>query len=363
METILRTPGKPGGEAPIPEDAEAAFAKFQAHMEPRFNEAENFRVRMKELYTTRLMLAGAATISLFLLAFLLRTLIENNTGTDTVPVEIYTYAPLLAGLGLFAWAQGPRIRFARRYKENILPAVAGFFGKFDYSAPGGIGMNRLKPSSLIPSHDRYRHEDLFDGLYKDVAVEFCEARLTERRGSGKNRRTVTVFRGVFVLLTMNKPFRGMTVVRRDEGKIGNWLRGKFDKLEPVKLEDPEFERQFEVYSDDQVEARYLLTPAFMVRLMNLSKTVGSQRIQAAFFGSRLLIMIPTGELQRLGGLSALNLSVANIVIGSGAGGKLFEPKSIFRPVHASEDLHRLFGQFKAIIGIIDILKLYENTGL
>ncbi len=39
--------------------------------------------------------------------------------------------------------------------------------------------------------------------------------------------------------------------------------------EMVHLEDPRFDGVFTVYSTDQVEARYLLTPTFMERLADL----------------------------------------------------------------------------------------------
>ena len=37
------------------------------------------------------------------------------------------------------------------------------------------------------------------------------------------------------------------------------------------FEDPEFQKQFEVYCDDQITARYVLTPAFMQRLKKLNE--------------------------------------------------------------------------------------------
>ena len=37
----------------------------------------------------------------------------------------------------------------------------------------------------------------------------------------------------------------------------------FSKRQLIKLEDPEFEKLFAVYGDDQIEARYILTPALM----------------------------------------------------------------------------------------------------
>ena len=39
----------------------------------------------------------------------------------------------------------------------------------------------------------------------------------------------------------------------------------------VKLEDPEFEKLFVVYSTDQIEARYILSPALMRRLVEFRR--------------------------------------------------------------------------------------------
>ncbi|MGE0918353.1 DUF3137 domain-containing protein [Trichlorobacter lovleyi] len=57
--------------------------------------------------------------------------------------------------------------------------------------------------------------------------------------------------------------------------------GLFGNL--VKLEDPRFSQQFKVYSSDQVEARYLLTPRMTERLVDLKDSLGS--IEISFIGS------------------------------------------------------------------------------
>ncbi|MCG8440669.1 MAG: DUF3137 domain-containing protein, partial [Caulobacterales bacterium] len=58
-----------------------------------------------------------------------------------------------------------------------------------------------------------------------------------------------------------------TVVVRDQG-IANRL-AKPQSMEPVRLVDPAFEKIFEVFSTDQIEARALLNPALMERLTSL----------------------------------------------------------------------------------------------
>jgi hypothetical protein len=51
------------------------------------------------------------------------------------------------------------------------------------------------------------------------------------------------------------------------------------KLEEIKLEDPEIRKNFVVYSTDQVEARYLLTPSFIQRFKRLKTAYGTKKIK------------------------------------------------------------------------------------
>jgi len=64
-----------------------------------------------------------------------------------------------------------------------------------------------------------------------------------------------------------------------------------EKLQEVRLEDPIFRNYFNVYSSDQVEARYLLPPDFMEYIKKLERISGGGLI-SCFTGQELTIMIP-----------------------------------------------------------------------
>jgi hypothetical protein len=63
-------------------------------------------------------------------------------------------------------------------------------------------------------------------------------------------------------------------------------------LERVLLEHPEFVRRYEVYSSDQIEARALLTPAFMERFTALAASSGFALPGALAEGNRLVVALP-----------------------------------------------------------------------
>ena len=252
----------------------------------------------------------------------------------------------LAGLGY--WSHKPVRKYAANVKAEVFPEIFRFFGEnYLYSESSPLKMELLEVSGIIPSYDSSHLEDYVKGDYKDITLELTEARLRETRGSGKNRRTVTVFNGIFVLLDMNKNFSGKTIVKKDIGKLGNWFSRTFSKklfskainLENVKLEDPVFEKKFEVYSSDQVEARYLLTTSFMERLLELSSLFSKQGvIQCSFYLNKLLLMIPSDKNR-------------------------FEVGSVFQPATFVDDVNHILKEMAIIFEIIDILKLEQKTGL
>ena len=143
---------------------------------------------------------------------------------------------------------------------------------------------------------------------------------------------------------MPKRFSGHTVVRRDAGKLGNWFGKTFaGGLKPVKLEDPRFEKRYEVYGSDQVEARYLLSTSFMERLVELEDLFAASNggycdIQCAFKDGKLLFAIPTMK-------------------------EWFATGSVFKPANFTDEINAILKEMDQLFAIIDVLKLDDRTGL
>lgn len=109
----------------------------------------------------------------------------------------------------------------------------------------------------------------------------------------------------------------MTVVAKDGGVLGNALSDfvRASGLERVRLEDPGFEARDQVYGNDQIGARALLTPAVMVRLMGLARQT-------------------EGDPPRL----VAKHGTLRVALSKGKAEDLFEPPSIADPVQGSEML-------------------------
>ena len=91
--------------------------------------------------------------------------------------------------------------------------------------------------------------------------------------------TMHSFRGMFGCCKVQREFKGYVMLLPDhlENKVGylaQTIQGFKQKFGAkfVHLEDPEFEKCFAVYADDEVEARMVLTPAMMRRMTHLRQS-------------------------------------------------------------------------------------------
>ena len=150
----------------------------------------------------------------------------------------------------------------------------------------------LRESKLLPSYDDSKFEDLIEGDRAETHFSLVECKLTEERGSGKNRRTVTVFQGLLFHIQYPERFLGRTLVARQ-----GWWKGFFgDKtLQKVDLVAKELEDNFTIYSDDQVEARALLTPDRMERLIALERHFKGGKLRGIFEGDHLTLALEADD--------------------------------------------------------------------
>lgn len=237
----------------------------------------------------------------------------------------------IIGFAVHGAGRGPLNQIGKRAKRLIVDPVTARFGMLFDPDPGTQdSIVDLRGAGLIPDWDRSGFEDRLTGTRNGVSFEFFEAHLEERRRTTDSRgrtqtRWVTVFNGQCLRFHFHKAFQGRTVVLRDAG-IFNRFGGRRG-MERVRLESKVFEDAFEVYGSDQVEARFLLTPDLMQRLIELEKVFHGGKLRCSFQNNELLIALE--------------------------GGDLFEPGSMFTPLDNPDRVRELLDDFSAIFNVID----------
>lgn len=236
--------------------------------------------------------------------------------------------------------------FRKRLKAELNNRIARAFGlEYQLKPYETPRFSRFGQLGLLPHHHRRHFEDYFSGTVQGCEFELYEANLEERRTrtvttNGRTRTEtyyVTVFHGALIRIDFPRKVEGVTVVTRDAGwfnglsGLGKRIDGR--KLERIGLVDPTFEKVFEVYGDDQVLARYMLTPSFMERLLQLETALTGKSATAAFDArsgqGELMIAAQTGNL--------------------------FEAGSMYKPLTDQGRVKSIIDEIRLILEIIEML--------
>jgi hypothetical protein len=231
---------------------------------------------------------------------------------------------------------------SRSYVLEFKPAIIGRIVKFacpdlKYRPADFIPQSLFEASNIFTTQpNRYKGDDRVSGKVGDTAIDFSEIKAQRESGSGKDKRTYTIFHGLFFVAEFNKHFVGQTLVLPDTaqmlfGHVGQMMQSwNITRGNLIKLEDPEFERLFVVYGTDQVGARYILSTSLMARIVEFRKKTDKD-IYISFLYSKIAIAIPYDR-------------------------QLFEPK-LFTTLLDYDVICEYFNDLQLAIGIVEDLNL------
>lgn len=189
--------------------------------------------------------------------------------------------------------------YVKEFKQNIIkPLVSHIDSSLIYLHESFVSEHLFDRSDLFTKADKYSGNDYVKGKIEDINIEFSDLHAQKKNESkeGKNNYT-TIFRGLFIVARFNKNFSSKTVVLPDSAQsffgdlIGTFLQSKnFTRGELVKMDDPAFEKEFVVYSNDQIEARYILSHSLMKKILEL-RHKSNHHIYISFINNHIHIAI------------------------------------------------------------------------
>lgn len=211
-------------------------------------------------------------------------------------MPVFVYVSYRSGLITFAllfcvsgWEVWAKARYNKAYKHEILSSFAKLFGHLTYRYDAQIPVEDMRQSLILPAHDKYTTDDYFEGTYKGVSVRFAEVNFAVK----SNRDYRSTFSGLVILLEMKaKRFYGNTILESKRlVNLAERILGKSGDLDSVNLVDPEFGKLFNVYTSDQVEARYLMCPTVIEGIKKMQEGYKSKDIRLSFYNNKILVFI------------------------------------------------------------------------
>jgi hypothetical protein len=264
---------------------------------------------------------------------------------DSMLAALIAGGVILVGSAIFLGIGYNRFykHFKEQFKGKVIPAVVKFVDeRLSYDPNLGL-MDKYAESKIFTQrYDRCKAEDTISGKFDLTDFAFGEIHteyktVTTDKNGRRQEHWHTIFKGMFFVSDFHKNFHGETMIDMDFmerylGKLGR----KFQQWNPsrdgdlVKLENPEFEKKFAVYSTDEQECRYILTPSMMERLLEMSKKLNF-RISISFRNNQVYIAVFNNM-------------------------DLFEP-SVFGSLLKEEDYKIIITILKSMTGIIEDLNL------
>lgn len=246
------------------------------------------------------------------------------------------------GIGAFLYKMLTK-NYTHEFKTKVIsPLITELDSNLNYNAQHHVAQRIFENSQLFTtSIDRLNGNDFVQGEIDQVKLQFSDIHAEKRHRNSKGKdKWSTIFQGLFIVAEFNKHFKEQTVILPDYAQdtfgnmIGSWLQSNnINRNKLVKMDSPEFEKAFVVYSTDQIEARYILSHTLMDRLLNF-KNKSSHPVYISFIGDSIHMAIEYNK-------------------------DLFEP-SIFRSLLDYKIAIEYVQTLHLAIGIIDELKLNEK---
>jgi len=223
---------------------------------------------------------------------------------------LFVPIPVIAVAG-GVWLGVKYSRFHAPYKEafkaKVIPALVKCVDdRLQYHPEHGLISDYTASKLFMRSYDRYKAEDTITATYEKTRFSFGEVfteyKTTSTDSKGNRRESWhTIFRGLFFVGDFNKNFNGETIIDQDNmerifGKLGRtfqqWNGDRAGDL--IRLENPEFEKRFAVYSTDEQECRYILTPSLMERILKINERSG-RKICMSFRNNKVYLAYSIDE--------------------------------------------------------------------
>ena len=361
---------------------------YQQNLREIYTQLEPVRHEKIQSVIIRTLVSGAIIFFVWWLCYI-----------DFISSEVYESEGFMKFCGLFLFGGAyliyePFESYRTTTKNRVMKIILSFWGKFTYSHEKDIiGDPVLKKSEIFTYFNQTEVDDAFWGHYNGVEIDVSEHDVMIHGDKGNTH----IFKGALIMLDFPKKFKGQTVVLNKwrllnmiwnnpllivplavmigilympllfmyDSRRGLWefdwgmflpffiplmgmiaifafLYWAWRRKNPrratqkVALEGLPFMRRWQILTDDQVEARYILTPVFMEKMLAIKRLFHGKAIDFSFFDNKLLIAVHTRK-------------------------NLFETTSLFVPALSYHKVREVISQLNSIFSVIDVINENKNN--
>ena len=254
------------GEKPAPNSP-------TSELSPELKELENERVILvAATKKANLIGLGAGICAGAAITYLLDAIFGAAIGA-----LVYTFTAMLI-------TASKRREFRANFKRQIIEKIVKKHG-LNYDKDRGLGLDEFFTIYDCTVH-QWSSEDLISGEIEGVRVSFSDFYAAKMVKKKNNTETVVLFRGVLFKADFNKTLSSITQISHVNSR-NLAIYGK-----KANMDDVRFEEIFDVYTTDQIGARYALSPALMEKFTQLCPRLDAP-VNAVFKDNQIFIAVET----------------------------------------------------------------------
>lgn len=193
--------------------------------------------------------------------------------------------------------KGSQNEYKSAYKEKVVRTfIKSYDENLSYTPEAKIPQHIYRSAGFETIYDRYYSDDLITGNidgHEMMMGEVHTQREEEHTDSDGNTTTsyVTIFHGMFGNVKINNKYNGEIKVHSDKGKLGNLFSGKTR----IEMDSTEFEKYFDVYANDKIQAMQVLTADIMEQMISFIKE-NKTKFELTIKQNELYIRFKTGKM-------------------------------------------------------------------
>lgn len=288
---------------------------------PKINFVESERKRTFQYYV----------IGMTCITFLLFLILDLHSKLS----EIIILLPAVVGLLCVR-------SFIDEQKMRYMPVLFENLGDMQYHQTV-INQSLIKRSLLQNNFVAAVEDAAFSGTYGKTTFSVSEMKLERVIRPFLNMRNIgfswfflpqkykreKAYQGIYIAIPISRKIKSHTLVFHKS--LFRKLKVQFDSAE---IEDPEFMKKYQILTQDQIEARCILTPVFIERLKKMAQSFRASAIDVAFFEGYALFQLKTRK-------------------------NMFEPFSIFHKITNIDLFVKFYDEIESICEMINVLQI-EN---
>lgn len=187
-------------------------------------------------------------------------------------------------------------KYEKVIKSNLFPGLPEDINKYNKE-------NNNKKNSYSKFH--FKGSDAVEGYFGDNYIEFCELDISESYESGAGETSGKTYREIFHGLFLIADYKNIQFKTVLQSEFLGSLKSGFDmsilnfreeiKLKKIKVQNFKFNKHFSVYSEDDIEARKILSPVILENLGNFAEE-NNMTIKLSFINNQVFIALGIGQI-------------------------------------------------------------------